>query len=68
MYCQLLVKINNFEKFNNEAVYQEQDFTLQHQTTTVQKTFYFAQNHQTQTIYIIKQLIITKRGASFSKI
>lgn len=64
----MLVKINNFEKFNNKAVYQEQDFTLQHQTTTVQKTFYFAQNHQTQTIHIIKQLIITKRGASFSKI
>lgn len=60
--------MNNFENFNNKAVYQEQDFTLQHQTTTVQKPFYFAQNHQTHTIHIIKQLIITKRGASFSKI
>lgn len=58
----------------NKAIFQECDFfffenlKMQHHATTLQETFYFAQNHQTQTIYIIKQLIITNRGASFSKI
>lgn len=45
-----------------------ENLKMQHHATTLQETFYFAQNHQTQTIYIIKQLIITNRGASFSKI
>lgn len=60
----------------NKAIFQECDFfffenlKMQHHATTctLHETFYFAQNHQTQTIYIIKQLIITNRGASFSKI
>lgn len=60
----------------NKAIFQECDFfffwkfenAASCNYITGLETFYFAQNHQTQTIYIIKQLIITNRGASFSKI
>lgn len=66
----------NFEKLNciikqffkNVIFFFFENLKMQHHATTLQETFYFAQNHQTQTIYIIKQLIITNRGASFSKI
>lgn len=66
----------NFEKLNciikqffkNVTFFFVENLKMQHHATTLQETFYFAQNHQTQTIYIIKQLIITNRGASFSKI
>lgn len=68
----------NFEKLNciikqffkNVTFFFVENLKMQHHATTctLHETFYFAQNHQTQTIYIIKQLIITNRGASFSKI